>query len=38
MNINKKKEIKKSIEKVLNSGWLILGEQVKLFEEEFSGQ
>ena len=27
-----KKEIKKSIDKVLNSGWLILGEQVKLFE------
>jgi aminotransferase EvaB len=31
-----KKEIHEAIEEVLNSGWLILGEKVKKFEEEFS--
>lgn len=31
-----KDEIFSAIEDVLNSGWLILGEQVKAFEEEFA--
>jgi aminotransferase EvaB len=33
---SEKKEIHAAIEKVLKSGWLILGESVKNFEQEFS--
>ena len=31
-----KKEIDIAIKNALDSGWYILGEQVKLFEQEFS--
>jgi len=33
---NEKEEILSAIEDVLNSGWLILGEKVKKFEEEYA--
>ena len=29
-------EIKKAVDKILKSGWYVLGEQVKLFEQEYS--
>jgi len=34
--LSQKAEIDEAIARVLNKGWYILGEEVKLFEEEFA--
>ena len=35
INLRHTSEIEKSVDEVLSSGWFILGQQTKLFEQEF---